>query len=366
MKTISFIFISFLCSNTFFGQAQLVHDWEGEFQFDEFGRSVSSGGDVNRDGYVDWIVGAPNHDAATSTDKGQAYVYSGADGTLLYEFLGEEVYDYFGYSVSGAGDVNGDGYVDWIVGAPYYDAATINSGKAYVYSGADGTLLHGFDGEGAYDYFGYSVSGAGDVNNDGYDDVIIGAYGNDSNGYRSGKAYVYSGVDGTLLYDFSGEAVYDYFGRSVSGAGDVNGDGFDDLVIGASGVNSDAGKVHVYSGVDGLLLYEWLGEASYDNFGCSVSGSSDVNNDGHDDVVIGAYGVNDYAGSAYVYSGVDGALLYEWHGQAASDIFGFSVFSGCDVNNDGHSDVVVGAPYSNSYAGSVYVYSGVDGALLEE
>ncbi|MCJ7459407.1 MAG: FG-GAP-like repeat-containing protein, partial [candidate division Zixibacteria bacterium] len=157
---------------------------------DNFGYSVSGAGDVNNDGYADLIVGALLNSAGGSF-AGRAYVYSGQTGALLYTFTGEAAGDEFGCSVSGAGDVNKDGYADLIVGTFAYPGGTY-AGRAYVYSGQTGALLYTFTGAAANDQLGVSVSGAGDVNKDGYADLIVGAHGNSAGGSFAGRAYVYS------------------------------------------------------------------------------------------------------------------------------------------------------------------------------
>jgi hypothetical protein len=119
---------------------------------------------------------------------------SGATGAILYTFNGDSASDQLGFSVSGAGDVNNDGFDDLIVGANFDDNNGSNSGSARVLSGATGAILNHFNGDSAGDEFGYSVSGAGDVNNDGFDDLIVAASGNDSNGLNSGSARVYFSV----------------------------------------------------------------------------------------------------------------------------------------------------------------------------
>ena len=292
----------------------------GDSAGDRFGNSVSSAGDVNGDGFDDLIVGAQNDDN-NGTDSGSARVFSGADGSVLYNFDGDSAGDLFGGSVSGAGDVNGDGFDDLIVGAQNDDNNGANGGSARVLSGADGSVLYSFDGE-IGDGFGQSVSGAGDVDGDGFDDLIVGAPTDDNGGSFSGSARVFSGVDGSVLHIFEGDSNGDNFGNSVSGAGDVNGDGFADLIVGASlDDNRDlfSGSARVFSGSDGSVLYNFDGDSnggptpSGDRFGGSVSGAGDANNDGFDDLIVGA--ANDdnngsNSGSARVLSGSDGSVLY--------------------------------------------------------
>jgi hypothetical protein len=224
--------------------------------------------------------------------------------------------DFLGYSVSGAGDVNGDGYGDVIVGAYANDAGGANAGVAHVYyggPGADAVADLTLTGAAAGDQLGISVSDAGDVNGDGHGDVIVGAYLNDAGGVSAGRAYVYHGGPGAgAVADLTltGAAAGDFFGYSVSGAGDVNGDGYGDVIVGAYQNNaggSTAGRAYVYyggPGADAVADLTLTGAAALDQFGNSVSGAGDVNGDGHGDVIVGAYlndagGVN--AGRAYVY-----------------------------------------------------------------
>ena len=136
--------------------------------------------------------------------------------------------------MSGAGDVNGDGFADLIVGAEGDDNNGVsNSGSARVFSGLDGSVLYTFDGTVSGGFFGGSVSGAGDVNDDGFADLVVGARFGSNNAPSAGRALVFSGVDGSVLYDISG-ASNRLFGVSVSGADDVNGDGVDDFIVGST------------------------------------------------------------------------------------------------------------------------------------
>jgi hypothetical protein len=347
-----------------------------------FGGCVSGAGDVDNDGHDDVIVGAYWEDGG-APNAGRAYVFSGADGGLLYtlESPNPGTHGHFGGEVSWAGDVNNDGYDDVIVGAAGETVIIPSDGRAYIFSGANGNLLHTltsprpkFEG-----YFGSSVSGAGDVNNDGYADVIVGAEQEDGAVGRAGRCYVYSGDGYDLLYILESPQpeLLGYFGRSVSCAGDADGDGHDDVIVGADWedvTTANDGRAYVFSGNGAGLLYTLESPAIGGEgcFGCSVSGAGDVNDDGHADVIAGAYketGGAQWAGRAYVFSGDGGCLLYTLESPNAQywGWFGRSVSGAGDVNNDGRADVIVGAGAEDGSApgtGMAYVFSGAGGGLL--
>ena len=364
---------------------QLLASRFGAAPVDEFGKSVSSAGDVNGDGYADVIVGAPRNDAA-GPDAGSVYVYfggPGADATADLTLTGSAGSDAFGSRVSDAGDMNGDGYGDVIVGAPGNGAGGSGAGRAYVYFGGpapDGTADLTFTGAAVGDQLGSSVSSAGDVNGDGYSDVIVGAYFNDAGGVDAGRAYVYfggPGADAVADLTFTGTAATEQFGVSVSRAGDLNADGYADLIVGAAmsdAGGADAGRAYVYFGgpipnaLPDLVLN---GEAAGDQLGLSVSAAGDVNGDGFGDLIVGAY-LNDSgglaAGRAYVYHGgpaMDAVPDLVLTGVAAVDFFGVSVAGVGDVNQDGYDDVVVGAMGNDAggpQSGRAYLYYGGPGA----
>ncbi|MBL0921845.1 MAG: FG-GAP repeat protein, partial [Phycisphaerales bacterium] len=288
-------------------------------------------------------------------------------------FFGESAADELGFSVSGAGDVNGDGFADLIVGARFDDNNGLNSGSARLICGATGGTLRTFNGVAANDFLGYSVSGAGDVNGDGFDDVIVGAPFQDNNGSNSGSAWVFCGATGGVLHTFDGDSSGDSLGWSVSGAGDVNGDGFADLIAGARTDDNngpESGIARVFCGATGAVLHTFEGDGAGDQLGWSVSGAGDVNGDGFDDVIVGApfddnNGAN--SGSARVFCGATGAVLRTLNGDSAGDQFGFSVSGAADINGDGFDDVIVGAPFDDNNganSGSARVFCGATGAVL--
>ena len=325
--------------------SQANASFTGENAGDFSGWSVSSAGDVNGDGYDDIIIGAFGNDEGGG-GAGKTYLIIGkatgwAMDTPLSQanasFIGENAGDASGYSVSSAGDVNGDGYDDMLIGAYGNDEGPFDFfGKSYLVFGKatgwemDTSLSQAdasFIGEYTRDYSGKSVSSAGDVNGDGYDDIIIGAYGNDGGGYDAGQSYLILGkatgwsIDTPLSQSdasFIGENIGDYSGYSVSSARDVNGDGFDDIIIGAYG-NDEGGDA---AGQSYLILGKatgwemdtslseadasFIGEYAYDYSGYSVSSAGDVDGDGFDDIIIGAYGNDDggdAAGKSYLVLG---------------------------------------------------------------
>ncbi|MGL5941352.1 MAG: hypothetical protein ACRC2S_13325 [Waterburya sp.] len=401
--------------------------------------SVSNAGDLNGDGIDDFVIGASTADPNANSAAGESYVVFGGNnigstgsfnlatlnGTNGFTVNGASAGDRSGRSVTNAGDINGDGINDLLIGAPAADPnGNSSAGKSYVVfggtniggagefnlsglNGSNGFVINGID---AGDFMGFSVSNAGDVNNDGFDDLIVAASTADPNGTSSGESYVVFGgsnvgstgtlnlstLNGTNGFTLNGIDAGDFSGRSVSNAGDINGDGIDDLIIGApsgdpNGTNS--GEAYVVfggsglgssgsfnlSGLNGTNGFAINGISAGDLAGRSVSNAGDLNDDGIDDLIIGASrgetSTTGGAGDSYVVFGganigSSGSLnlstLNGTNGFVINGIdlsTGYSVSNAGDVNNDGASDIIIGAynanANGNTSAGQSYVIFGI-------
>ncbi|MFO0981058.1 MAG: integrin alpha [Planctomycetota bacterium] len=350
------------------GQGSLLA-FEGDRAGDQLGSSVSGLGDIDADGIGDLIVGA--WQGGLVGDGGYARVYSGRDGHVLFTFFGDNFDpwgdgDALGYSVAGAGDVNGDGVPDMIVGSPWDDLVGFDTGSAKVFSGKNGSLLYAFSGTpGDISEFGRGIAGPGDLNGDGFADLVVGAPRDDSFQPSAGKVWFFSGANGAVMDGIAGSNAGDTLGWSAAAAGDLNADGFADCVVGAPAFDSlsSSGRVLAYSGKGRAVLLNLTNGLTGDLLGFSVAGVGDANGDGVPDILAGAVddgstGVE--AGSATLFSGRDGSALSRRFGEQANDHFGWSASGTGDANGDGLPDLIVGMFHTTppSVTGYAALFSG--------
>ena len=391
---------------------RIIREWHGEAAGDQFGWIARNLGDVDGDSIPDVVTSAPTH-GANGSNAGRIYVYSTGTGKLLWTADGNPG-DQLGTGIEAAGDTNGDGIPDVIASGP------AGSGVARLYSGRDGRVLMDFKARRLDELFGNHVSGVGDINGDGYADVIVGAPGREGEATNAGHAYVYSGKDSALLLTLSGERLGDGFGSAVSGytsgtqrllvvgapaagathhgrvyvydgltttpkftieadatgsmlgymfvsvPGDLDGDGVNDIY--ASDWSNDAlgvstGRIYVHSGSTGMQLRVLTGETAGEGFGTSSSVAGDVDGDGYADLIVGAWqygGAAVSGGRAYLYSGKDGHLMKTYTCRIPGDTFGFDAVGMGDIDGDGIVDLLITSGWSavsGHHSGRVFIIS---------
>ncbi len=352
----------------------------GESEGGQVGWSVASVGDLDGDGQDDFALGAYS-DSANGQMAGAVYVFTSeiADGASVRDadavLRGSAALDYAGWTIGSAGDLDADGYGDLFVSAHGDDEAASGAGAVFVFFGpvrGEKTLDEAdvvLRGTASADSAGLGAAGVGDVNGDGFDDFAVGAYGDDGAGEDAGAVHVFFGPVrqdlGMTDADVRIEGVADrqWVGASVASAGDVNRDGVADLAIGAVGDSTNgvgAGAVFLFLGpLQGDATVEQadatiLGAAAGDRLGTSVASAGDLDRDGRSDLILGApladgEGGED-AGAAYVFLGpIEGTFSAldatgRIEGGAPGDLAGSAVATAGDVDGDGFSDIVVGSP----------------------
>jgi len=366
------------------------HRLEQNFGGAQFGYAVGAAGDVNGDGFNDVVIGAHKIRIPTAAPAitGGIYIYHGSanalgvglnpPATLTFTTTGYSTRN--GWSVGSAGDVNGDGYSDVII-SDWQDQVgpEVSEGAALIYHGSATGLSNipatVIDGGLANRYFGHSSSTAGDVNGDGYADVIIGCLQWANGQSNEGAAFLHlgspTGISSSAFLRYETNIANAFMGEWVSTAGDVNGDGFSDMIVGAPSLSG--GRAFIYHGgtynVSTTPATTRSSGIANAQLGSSVANAGDINGDGYSDAIVGAPGAaNGQAGEglAYVHYGsltglpVVPSLTLEVN--VAGAAFGSSVASAGDVNGDGYADVVVGAPQSGGI-GRAYIFHGGPGGL---
>lgn len=341
--------------------------------------------DVNGDGFSDVAI------ASTGADNGRGRVdvyYGSASGISAMPsatLRGAELNASFGFSIASAGDVNGDGFGDLVVGAPQSSpSGRMGAGSVHVFlggsSGIGSIAVVVLEGETASSQFGTAVQGIGDVNADGRADIAAGAPlaapgGRTEAGAVSVFAGTASGIAATPLRVLEGPRAHERFGSAVAGGGDINGDGVADLAVGSSAAEVmgrvQAGAFSVFHGSNtgpassATRLVE--GTTAYDNLGCALSMGGDVNGDGYSDMIVGARSASPAgitgAGQALLFvgspSGLSPSAVASFNGTDPGDAVGTTVRIATDVNGDGFSDVVVGAPSAGAAdGGSIFLFQG--------
>ncbi|MCA9750008.1 MAG: FG-GAP repeat protein, partial [Romboutsia sp.] len=328
---------------------------EGEAQFDHMGNTVSGAGDLNDDGYNDFVIGGRGY----NNFQGKAKIYFGAENITNLDsvvLVGELEQSLFSEYIS-SGDINNDGFSDLVISAHNYSSPT---GRVYIYFGSSNfdTEVITITGEGKGNLFGVKVAGSGDINNDGFDDFIVGAPGYNSS---TGAAYLYLGnneLNNNYDLFLKGTTTMSGFGGVISFLGDINNDGYQDFIIG------ERKKTTIYYGsneIDSLKTKVLLAINDKFGFGGSLSAAGDLNNDGYQDILIGGETINTDSSRAYIYYG--GNIINDKPDVILSlgnynDSFGCRVSTAGDLNNDNYDDIMISATGYSGSKGAVLIYYG--------
>lgn len=350
-----------------------------------FGQGIATG-DVNGDSTPDLIISSV-YESNGQAYEGRVYSFHGAQRGLstVYSqrFNISQASSQFGFAISSAGDVNNDGYDDLLVGAYNFDNGQTNEGRAFLFlgssSGVGVTPAWTYEPNQASAQLGIAVAGNCDFNADGYSDIVVGANLFDNGQSNEGRAYIFhgnsSGLPASPTLTIESNKASAQFARSISCAGDINNDGYSDLLVGAPNFQqtlANEGKVFLYkgssTGLNATAFWTYVSAQATAYLGFSVSFAGDVNNDGHDEILVGAYAYDSTLtneGAVYLFNGSSGAIssTANWvkYGGVASAQLGYSVSYAKKLNNDSYDDFVIGAPgYKSTLTaeGAALIYYG--------
>ena len=322
-----------------------IRTWEAETRDGLFGQWTLLVPDIEGDGLADLITAAP-YAVVPGTGRGVLTARSPKTDREIWKHVGGAE-ENFGWDLAPAGDQNGDGHSDLFVGAP-----NTKDSRVYLLSGKDGTTLRSYAPSKDDSTFGWYVARIDDISADGVPDLAVGAFlERDAAGAATGGAYVFSSKTGDQIHHWSGADAGSSLGDIVAAVADVDGDGRGDLAVSAprtsDATRSRPGKVNTYSTATGKLLRTWLGSQPGELFGRMVIGISDVDGDGVDDVAVGApwhkRGDGDRTGRVELRSGKSGEVLYEFFGDGADCWFGWHIRRAPDPDGRGRPALLIGS-----------------------
>jgi len=321
-----------------------LNEWCGEEE--GLPTSVTTLQDVDGDGVRDFVLGGPFYeDPKLGPSSGRVHVYSARTGAQILELKGDMPDISFGKALAGLPDLDGDGYPELLVGSSGYSSGR---GKVWVISTKDGSTLRTHVGPHSFSQYGRVVAALGDVDADGTDDYVVHA----DLSFQKGRIYVYSGATGAELWRVTGFYDTDFLGISISDGGDIDGDGYADLIAGGLAGSTNGGHLDGYSGKTGKLLFRIDAVEAFELFGWSCDMVGDANADGVGDYLVGARD-NSHdgraAGRATLYSGSTLRPIYTFYPGYNQAGFGLAVRGGADFNGDGINDFIISSPYDNPW-----------------
>ncbi len=336
------------------GRIQVVPSAGGAPLLEVFGQAGSSFShdvrpfpDQDGDGRPDLLVGAPR-DSLLLDGAGAVWLLSSQTGAALLTLRGSDLQEHLGNAVANAGDINGDGVPDILVGGAESNVAGGFAGRVSVFSGADGARLLKIEGEAPVVQLGIAVDGFGDQNGDGVPDLLVGSWGATDNGGSSGAVIVFSGQDGSQLLRIPGEFKGDHLGLDLATVPDLNADGINEILAGAFEYDppgaSNAGAAYVFDGRSGAIVHKWVGAAEEDRMGTRVACPGDMDGDGLADLLVAAPFTEATRGRVHLFSGLTGKELARIEGATAIALAGAGLEALGDIDGDGFPEFLMGSP----------------------